>query len=601
MISNQNNYLDKNHQSIAMTKTPYRKNGRQMRMQSNVGVQQALSSELRKQHRTVTFCGVDDVEHSRGHHEIAQMPPTAPAPSTATSTSSPSSNVQCKQSRIPMSTMMTTTPTSTRNFNQILKVPPQTTSDSAFTSNNTTSTTSTTTNLWHEIYERHLLNQTKFERIQCTVDDKWANKSVSNVVRKTHSQRETALGVNGVLPPEIKFNNNNLYRPNEVQQAILAISRAAQQSNYESHITPFALLRRQQLQQQQHQQQQLHLIDPQMTFAESNLLAPQKRNVKLRLANRSSIVTTESANQLHKQIKYFEPNGLGAASALFTPSDGKTVSNKNAVAFSNDLHLFPPPQQHQQQQQTNVRYQPYAYSSDWPQISNEMGIVYMQSPSIIEKKQHFYQQQQPKLHQPSFIPYNGHGKQTKGENNNDITTTADCQLYKSNGAGALNQAYNRISGNICLERGQPVGGNHREEDSSAQGSHAVFNGIGSGALPILATTTTATTTAAATTIASTALASSAKSASLSVVSAVNAKAQCSTFENAITASSGGGGGGTVGDSTLATNSEYTTNSKINIMLETAQAMAAAAHFARLVHYTYTHIHTYRFHFFLHTQ
>lgn len=100
-----------------------------------------------------------------------------------------------------------------------------------------------------------------------------------------------------------------------------------------------------------------------------------------------------------------------------------------------------------------------------------------------------------------------------------------------------------------LERGQPVGGNFT---ASAQRPPP--------AQPRNANTATAT---------------------LSVLSAVNAKVGgCDVL------ASGGGGGRTGasdgGESTLATAADHSAQSKINLMLETAQAMAAAAYFARFV-------------------
>lgn len=97
-----------------------------------------------------------------------------------------------------------------------------------------------------------------------------------------------------------------------------------------------------------------------------------------------------------------------------------------------------------------------------------------------------------------------------------------------------------------LERGQPVGGNFA---ASAQRPPP--------AQPRNANTATAT---------------------LSVVSAVNAKVGgCNVL-----ASGGRTGLGDGGESTLATAADHSAQSKINLMLETAQAMAAAAYFARFV-------------------
>lgn len=497
MITNQNNNLDKNHKSIAMIKSPpHRKNARPIHLQSIV--QQPTSEVFRKQLH-VTFRegdvggGGGGGGDSRGHRE------------SATSQVPPSSNTHCKQSRIP------TTTTTTRNFNQISKAP---------------------TNLWNEIYEKHLLNQTKFEH-GITVDDKWTNKCASNGRKK---QRDS--GVSNTQPTETNFNNNLCQ--NELRPALaLAPTSAALTPalvSYESNV-PFALLRRH--------------IDPELTFAEAH---PTKKNAKIRLTNRPPIPYNEP-HHFHKQINNFASNGCVTASGrkpFFAPLEKVAVT-------SNDLHLLP-------QQQTmftpaaNVRhFGPYAYSSGI-QIPNEMGIVYMQ-PSIIEKnlfyqhhqlqQQHHHQQQQ----HLTQLQYNGHNKQIKSE----INDPADCQLHSKN-TGVLNQAYNRISGNICLERGQPVGGNHREDSSVGP---AFSNGVTASTVPATATAT-------------------AKMASLSVVSAANAsKVQCNTFENAITTSTSLSGG----ESTLPTNSDCTTNSKINIMLETAQAMAAAAYFARLVSYT----------------
>lgn len=448
MITNQNNYLDKNHKSVI--KPPQRKSVRwnHLQLEQTAPVHQQKSPLV-----SSNAHGCDG--EAREYREVpsAQIQPPS---------------VQCKQSRIP-------TTTATRNFNQISRAP---------------------TNLWNGIYEKHLLNQTKFDQ---TVDDKWANKCASNERKNSRSS-----GVSNIQPPETNFNNNLCQ--NELRTVLVPVPNNGCQIN-----SQYALL---------HQ-----YIDPQLTFAEAYT---PKKSAKIRLTNRPPpSPPTTSDPYFHKQINTFDSNGGAASMGKFLSE----MANKNAAS---NFHLGP---QTILLQASNVRASPYKYSNE-TQIPSEMGFVYVQ-PSIIEKQKRFCP-----------LPlYNGHNKQIKNEIND-----VDCQLYKN--TGVLNQAYNRISGNICLERGQriqPVGGNHYEDSSAA-----------------------ATATATLTTPSSCAT----KTASLSVVSAVQEKvANNNTFENAITASMPAPGG----ESTLATNSEYTSNnSKINIMLETAQAMAAAAYFARLV-------------------
>lgn len=470
MITNQNNYPDKNHKSAAvasaavvtaMIKSPLRKTTRPVQLQAA-----PTSSQPLQKYPLVSIREYEG--DSREHREQVRQ-----------------SNVQYKQSRIPTTTMATatTSTTTTRNFNQISQAP---------------------TNLWHGIYEKHLLNQTKFERI---ADDKWANKCASN------GRKNRESGVGNTQPSETNFNNNLCQ--NELR--MVASMSPLPLLRPESH-TQFALMRRH--------------IDPQSTIAGEPCMA--KKSVKFRLTNRSPIPSTAEHQHFHKQINFFDANGCASSTAKMLPEQ----INKSAA---NDLHHGLTTTTTTAATATNVcmqaaeqrHHRPYAYSSE-TQIPSEMGFVYVQ-PGVIEKNKVFCPP-----------PLNGHSKQIKSEIND-----ADCQLYRNTGGvGARNQPYNRISGNICLERGQrgqPVGGshNHREDCSSA---------------PAIAGTT-------------------AKTASLSVVSGVNAKVACNTtFVNAITTALSASGDG---ESTPATNSEYTSN-RINIMLETAQAMAAAAYFARLV-------------------
>lgn len=156
--------------------------------------------------------------------------------------------------------------------------------------------------------------------------------------------------------------------------------------------------------------------------------------------------------------------------------------------------------------------------------------------------------------QPSVIEttVNVHNKQFAGK----ICNKTSALLLRPS-ISTTNEKSNRI---VALERGQPVGGNFTPNAMRPQAS------------PAPSTANTART-------------------SLSVLSAVNAKVGCNTFKNAITGLGdhcdvgGGHGGGGSGESTLPTTTEYSAQSKINLMLETAQAMAAAAYFARFVsHY-----------------
>ena len=469
MITNQNNYPDKNHKSAAvasgavvtaMIKSPLRKTTRPNQLQAAPTTSQPLQK--------YPLVSIREYEGDlREHREQVRQ-----------------SNVQYKQSRIPTTTMATTTATSTtttRNFNQISQAP---------------------TNLWHGIYEKHLLNQTKFERI---VDDKWANKCATN------GRKNRESGVSNTQPTKTNFNNNLCQ--NELR--MVASMSPLPLLRPDSH-SQFALMRRH--------------IDPQLTIAAEPCMA--KKSVKFRLTNHSPIPSMAEQQHFHKQINFFDANGGASSTGKMLPEQ---INNKSAP---NDLHhglstTTTTKAANVCIQAAEQRHRPYAYSSE-TQIPSEMGFVYVQ-PGVIEKNTVFCPP-----------PLNGHNKQIKSEIND-----ADCQLYKNTGGvGVLNQPYNRISGNICLERGQrgqPIGGshNHREDSSS---------------VPAFGSKT-------------------AKMASLSVVSGVNAKVACNTtFVNAITTALSASGDG---ESTPATNSEYTSN-RINIMLETAQAMAAAAYFARLV-------------------
>lgn len=493
MIANQSNYPDKNHKSIAVIKSSHWKNARPNHLPAKI--------PLSEQQQKYPLVSIHESEYESREH---------PSSSGTSSTQVHQSNVQYKSTRIP-------TTTTVRNFNQISKAP---------------------TNLWNGIYEKHLLNQTKFDR---TVDDKWTNKCASNGISNGMMRKNWETnGVSNIQLSESNFNNNSCQ--NELRPTTSTFR------TYEPNpVAQFALMRRH--------------IDPQLTIAEPCMI---KKGAKIRMTNRPTNLSAEhqqqqqqqqshAVNNFHKQINNFDPNGIstaGTGKVLLT----EMKANKNA---SNDLHLglSTPPVSNVQSAGGvghEQRHRFYAYSSE-TQIPSEMGFMYVQ-PGVIEKNL---------FCAPLPLLYNGHNKQIKNEIND-----ADCHMYKN--VGVLTQAYNRISGNICLERGQrgqrgqPVGGNHLEDSSVPV--QAFGNVVG-----------TATAT---------------KMASLSVVSAVNAKVSCNTFENAITSStvapasvavtSGGGGGG---ESTLATNCEYTSNSKINIMLETAQAMAAAAYFARLVLFT----------------
>lgn len=300
-------------------------------------------------------------------------------------------------------------PTLTQNFNQISK---------------------TATTLWNGIYERHLLNQTKFE---CNPDEILANnKRIQQIPNIRHNN---ASGVNNTIIPrsDANFNFNNHLHQNEMLQ-----TPAAKVKNREQNLTEIG----------------------------------------------NATMTKIIRNRLLNQVK----NSSGIEDAIIR-----------------NFHENPNDEQHYliSHDKNPNKFLNFNATKNELQIPSEMH--FMCKPSNI-------------------IEMNGHNKQF----NRKMRTTS-CHMYKTNGIVSQANNFSGI-GNVHLERGQPVGGNHCEDS---------------------ATTNT-----------------------LSVISAVNAKIGCNTFTNAITTSGG--------ESTSATNSEYTAQSKINLMLETAQAMAAAAYFARLV-------------------
>lgn len=378
-------------------------------------------------------------------------------------------------------------PTMTHNFNQISK---------------------TATNLLHDIYEKHLLNQTKFD---CTNDDVSTAKYIA--ARKNSTSGAIAIERSET---DFKFNNHNLYR-NEMQTALLTPAKG-------NHLNVTF----------QHQS-----TDQSMTTMHFEKITANK-NARVRFVNRNAAI-------ISNEVIVNGKGKIGCDSDSVTDVQIKKL-HENSNKTIGDNFCLPPSIQQQQQQQLLLMQQQkqYELSKKYAPSRNssyadggEMSFMHVQ-PNIVEKN-HFYE---------SPI-YNGYGNK---QHINSKISLDDCHFYRSNYANA-SKSFTKIVGDSVaasyLERGQPVGGNFCEDTSTKQKTP----------------TTLLTTTPAA--------AGAAIPSPLAVISAVNAKACSNTFTtNAITTSGG--------VSTLATNCEYTSNSKINIMFETAQAMAAAGYFARLV-------------------